>query len=74
MCLSMVYILNCNSLLILNKPVIAEEIGSSLFVLDQHFGGTYRIPDSSSADEQKQVQYSQSSPLLLAAWLTYPGI
>ena len=38
----MVYILNCNSLLILNKPVIAEEIRSSLFVLDQHFGGTYR--------------------------------
>ena len=40
--LSMVYILNCNSLLILNKSVIAEEIRRSLFDLDQSFGGTYR--------------------------------
>lgn len=37
MWLSMVYILLCNSLLILSKPVTAEEICSSLFVLDQHF-------------------------------------
>ena len=51
----MVYILLCNSLLILSKPVTAEEICSSLFVLDQHFGGTYR--------DQK---WFQTAPVLMS--------
>ena len=31
--------LNCNSLLILNKPIFVGEISGTLFVLGQHFGG-----------------------------------
>ena len=31
---------NCNSLLILNKPIFVGEIAGSLFVLCQHFGGS----------------------------------
>ena len=34
--------LNCNSLLISDKPILAGEISGSLFVLGQHFDVPYR--------------------------------
>ena len=66
--------LNCNSLLISNKPIFAGEISGHLFDLGQHFGGPYgdqRRPLKTPGLVSKQVRYPQLSPLSsLLFWLT----
>ena len=70
-CSPWLQMLNCNSLLITNKPIFAGQISSSLFVLREHFGGPYgdhrRLPMAPGL-VSKQVLYSQMNPLQLTAF------
>ena len=69
--------LNCNSLLILNKPIFAGEISCSLFVSGQCLGGPYReqrILLTAPWLMSKLVQDPQLSPLLPTTFLIDPRV
>lgn len=57
-------ILNCSSLLILDKPVFAGGICNILFISDPHFGGSV----------SKQVWHPQFSPLSFTVFPTKSGV
>ena len=63
--------LNCNSLLILSKPIFAGKISGRLFISGQHVGGLYedqRRPPVVPRLVSKQVQYPALNPLSLTAF------
>lgn len=68
--------LNCNSLLIPNKPIFAREITGSLFVLGQHFGDLYRDPEKTPdglVSKQVQFPHEPIAALIFSLTLEFEG-